>query len=212
MVIVKNNTRVYQLFGLALGLLAVFGIFLGSFYAGHSSKNDSLHPRELIRFHVIANSDSVEDQALKYAVRDKILKLIAPSLAQSASLQDSRKIILGMEDTLLQVAEKVVREHGKDYQVAMDYGVFPFPEKSYGNIILPGGNYEAVKVKIGKAEGANWWCILFPPLCFVNIEESTTLPVDGKPGVPLQGTTISKPSYKEKKIGFFFERLLNGVK
>lgn len=160
---------------------------------------------ELIRFHVIANSDSNADQQLKYAVRDAILKKVAPRLAESHSLSESRELILGMEDELLQISQQVVRDWGKTDTVTFDYGVFPFPTKSYGNIVLPGGDYEAVEIKIGKAEGANWWCVLYPPLCFVNVEESTTVSVDGKAGVPLN--SASKNKKPAKKVGFLLQRL-----
>mgnify|MGYP000915229566 CR=1 FL=1 len=153
----------------------------------------------LIRFHVIANSDSEEDQLLKYAVRDEILKKVAPRLAESVSLEESRGIIQEMEGEFLAIAETVMKERGKDYPLTLDYGLHTFPTKSYGNIVLPGGEYEAVKIMIGKAQGANWWCVLFPPLCFVNVEESTSLPVDGKPGVPLDTVQGEKANSQENE-------------
>jgi len=170
---------------------------------------DHYGPDNLIRFHVIANSDSEEDQLLKYAVRDEVLKKVAPTLAESKSLQESRTIIQGRRDELLETAHGVVKEWGKDYPVELEYGIFTFPTKSYGNIVLPSGDYEAVEIKIGKAEGANWWCVLFPPLCFVNVQESTTLQVDGKAGVPIGAAAKKKElSYKGKEVGFYFERFL----
>lgn len=184
---------------------------------------EEINPGDLIRFHVIANSDSEEDQLLKYAVRDEILKKVAPRLAESASLEESREIIQELEGEFLAIAAKVMKEWEKDYPLSLDYGLHTFPTKSYGNIVLPGGEYEAVKIMIGKAQGENWWCVLFPPLCFVNVEESTSLPVDGKPGVPLDSVQEDSPAKgdnptekednvlknkKEKlKIKFFFARL-----
>ena len=153
---------------------------------GSSLKNSKYDlSNQFIRFHVIANSDEDKDQQLKYAVRDVILKRSAPILAESSSLEESRKILKELEPELIKDAEKVVKDWGEDYPVVFDYGVFAFPSKSYGNIVLPAGEYEAVKIKIGKAEGANWWCVLFPPLCFVNIEKSTSIEVDGKKAVPI---------------------------
>lgn len=194
--------------------------------AAYLKQVGEVQPGDLIRFHVIANSDSEEDQLLKYSVRDEILKKVAPRLANSASLEESRAIITGMESELLEIASKVVADWGKNYKVSMDFGFHNFPTKSYGNIVLPSGEYEAVKIKIGEANGANWWCVLFPPICFVNVEESTTVSVDGKPGVPLdssskpitekteKNTTEEKSiipeniTYKGKKVGFFFERFI----
>lgn len=143
------------------------------------------HPEKLIRFHVVANSDSDEDQIIKYAVRDEVLKRIAPRLAESKSLQESRQIIKEMEGQLLHIANTVVQDHDVNHEVVIDHGKHIFPTKTYGSMVLPGGEYEAVKIKIGEARGENWWCVLFPPICFVNVEESTSVSVDGKPGVPL---------------------------
>ena len=101
--------------------------------------------------------------------------------------------------------------------MALEYGTFAFPTKSYGHIVLPGGDYEAVEIKIGQGQGANWWCILFPPLCFVNADEVTHIPVDGKKAVPLD-TAAKKLERKldqkfERKnpqqFCFFFERFFN---
>lgn len=213
----RNRQHVKK--GMILGLIGVclsVGILgLGSADQSAGQVTNQYNSKNVIRFHVIANSDSKEDQLLKYAVRDEILKKVAPRLAQSKSMEESRKILLGMKDELVGIAGGVVKEWEKDYQVSLDYGVFPFPTKSYGNIVLPGGNYEAVRIKLGKAEGANWWCMLFPALCFVNVEESTKLPVDGKPGVPIN--TVTKKATKEenksikinnKEVSFFFGKLL----
>lgn len=222
------------------GLVQVFGLEqerVGNIRTASWNEVEEVNPEKLIRFHVLANSDSEEDQLLKYAVRDEILKEVAPRLAGSASLAESRTIILGMKDQFLAIGEQVIKEWGKNYPVTLDYGIHNFPTKSYGNIVLPGGEYEAVKIQIGEAQGANWWCVLFPPLCFVNVEESTSLPVDGKAAMPLDTAKKSKkqqeqqtnpgeppdrvdkvrepqnnkwsiPDYKGKKVGFYFLRFL----
>jgi len=148
---------------------------------------------DLIRFHVVANSDSEEDQALKRAVRDAILKKISPQLAQSQSLDQSRRILAELRPVMEEISRKVIRAWGRDYTVQTEYGKFIFPTKSYGSLILPSGEYEAVRVVIGEGKGSNWWCVLFPPLCFVDIEHSTAQPVDGKPGIP----------YEEPKVRFW---------
>lgn len=163
----------------------------------------ALHPEKMIRFHVIANSDSDEDQALKRAVRDAILEEVSPQLAQSHSLEESRQILTGLRPKMEQIGKSVVHTWGKNYDVKTDYGHFAFPTKSYGSLVLPAGDYEAVRILIGKAEGSNWWCVLFPPLCFVDIEHSTAVQVDGKPGIPIQKETLAKPKVKF----WFWEKL-----
>lgn len=175
---------------------------------------ESLSPESLIRFHVVANSDSEEDQLLKYAVRDEILKIVAPRLSQSRSLEESRQLLQEMEEQLTEIANAVIKKSGADYDVSINHGKHIFPTKSYGRMILPGGEYEAVKIMIGEAEGENWWCVLFPPVCFVNVEESTTIPVDGKPGVSLDtaGKKIADSEFDDKeeerkpKVKFYLAR------
>lgn len=135
-------------------------------------------PDQLIRFHVIANSDTDADQALKRAVRDAILKEVAPKLAASRSLDESRRIVKGLRPEIEEIGRKVVAAWGRNYDVTTQYGIFPFPTKSYGSLVLPAGNYEALRVVIGAGKGANWWCVLFPPLCFVDIDHATAVPVD----------------------------------
>lgn len=144
----------------------------------------------LIRFHVLANSDSAEDQALKWAVRDRILSELSPRLAKSGSLEESRLLLQELRPEMERLAGVVVKEYGYDYGVHTEFGHFLFPTKSYGSFVLPAGDYEALRVVIGQGQGANWWCVLFPPICFVDIEHSTAVPVDGKPGVPLKQPVV----------------------
>lgn len=164
---------------------------------------------KLIRFHVVGNSDSEVDQALKRAVRDAILVKVSPDLGKSQSLEESRLILQSLQPEMEGIARSVVQAWGKNEQIRSDYGRFQFPTKSYGSIVLPAGEYEAVRILIGKAEGANWWCVLFPPLCFVNIEHSTAIPVDGKPAIPIQKSAYKEVSKVEsspdtKSIRFWF--------
>ncbi|WP_407306005.1 stage II sporulation protein R [Desulfosporosinus sp. SB140] len=153
----------------------------------------SLPSNQLIRFHVLANSDSDQDQALKRAVRDAILKEVSPKLAASHSLEESRQILQSVRFEMEDIGRAVVKAWGKDYTVHTEYGHFSFPTKSYGTLILPAGDYEALRVVIGEGKGSNWWCVLFPPLCFIDIEHSTAVQVDGKPGIPIDNTAPVYP-------------------
>ncbi|ADY56860.1 stage II sporulation protein R [Syntrophobotulus glycolicus DSM 8271] len=182
-------------------LLLIVSLLASSLLRGEAKADLPAQPdaSEIIRFHVIANSDSEDDQDLKYAVRDEILKLAAPRLAKSSSLAESREIVKSMEPEILAAAQRVVRNWGRDYSVQIEHGNYFFPAKSYGSIVLPSGEYEAVRIKIGKAEGANWWCILFPPICFVNVEKATAVPVDGK-----------EPRKYTFFLGRFFKNIIAG--
>lgn len=124
---------------------------------------------KLIRFHVIANSDNDEDQNLKLKVRDKVLEYIAPKLKDSQSIEQSRKIIKENDNSIKAIAEDTIKKSGYNYRIKTVLGFENFPIKTYGNITLPQGNYEAYRIIIGEGKGRNWWCVMFPPLCFVDI-------------------------------------------
>jgi len=129
---------------------------------------------KLIRLHVIANSDSPEDQALKLRVRDNIIKALNSEFENVDDIERSRKLIKSNLKKIEDIARQEIIKSGKDYKVKAVYGKFPFPIKSYGYITLPAGEYEALRVIIGEGKGANWWCVLFPPLCFVDITHGVT--------------------------------------
>ena len=122
----------------------------------------------VIRLHVLANSDSAEDQALKLRVRDRILKDGRELFKNAKSEEEARRILSENRDFLENSARDEIFSAGYDYPVALNMGKYDFPMKVYENYAFPSGEYEAVRVEIGKAEGQNWWCVVFPPLCFVD--------------------------------------------
>jgi stage II sporulation protein R len=124
---------------------------------------------KIIRFHVIANSDSKSDQALKLKVRDKVLEYIQPKLKKSKSIEESRRIIKENDKQIIDIANKTIKDNGYSYSVKTTLSNENFPIKTYGNITLPQGKYEAYRIIIGEGRGQNWWCVMFPPLCFVDI-------------------------------------------
>lgn len=123
---------------------------------------------KLIRFHVIANSDSDEDQNLKLKVRDAIIDYLQPKLLESESIEESESIIKKEYAELEKISKNIILENGYNYdiQVGIDYS--EFPTKQYSNVILPAGEYKALRIIIGEGKGKNWWCVMFPPLCFVD--------------------------------------------
>lgn len=122
----------------------------------------------LIRFHVIANSDNEDDQKLKIEVKNKVIDYLYPYLNSSKSLDESRKIIKDKMQDVKKIAEEVIKNNNYQYDVKVELSRENFPDKSYGNITLPQGNYEAFRIVIGSGQGRNWWCVMFPPLCFVD--------------------------------------------
>lgn len=123
----------------------------------------------VFRLHVIANSDSEEDQALKYKVRDVLIEYMN-TLCQNVANKEEAIHLANLHLAEFQdIAEKTIQENGFSYSAQVEIGNFSFPTKNYGDISFPAGYYDALRVKIGKASGQNWWCVMFPPLCFVNV-------------------------------------------
>ncbi|MBD7915170.1 stage II sporulation protein R [Clostridium sp. Sa3CUN1] len=123
---------------------------------------------EIIRFHVIANSNSEEDQNLKLKVRDKVIEFVSYNLKDCTSIDESREFIIDNKSKIEEIAKEVVKENGYSYDVTSALSRENFPDKVYGDVIFPQGEYEAYRILIGEAKGENWWCVMFPPLCFVD--------------------------------------------
>lgn len=133
----------------------------------------------VFRLHVIANSNSDEDQALKYKVRDNLLNYMNNICKDCSSKEEAIRIVSEHQEEFKQVALETIKNEGYSYDVRIEIGNFEFPTKQYGDISLPAGFYDALKVEIGKAEGRNWWCVMFPSLCFVDIS-SGIVPEESK--------------------------------
>jgi stage II sporulation protein R len=131
----------------------------------------------LIRFHVIANSDSVYDQAVKLKVRDAVLDQINDSLAEAASKEEAAGILSKESDAIIETANEVLRTEGVSYRATAKLGTSVFPTKTYGNLTLPAGKYNAYRIILGEGKGKNWWCVLYPPLCFVDITDDVAVAV-----------------------------------
>ena len=126
---------------------------------------------KLIRFHVIANSDSDEDQNLKLKVRDAVINYLQPKLLESESIEESELIIKREYSELEKISKNIILQNGYNYDVKIGIDYSEFPTKQYSNVVLPAGEYKALKIIIGEGSGKNWWCVMFPPLCFVDEEK-----------------------------------------
>ena len=122
----------------------------------------------VFRLHVIANSDSDIDQNLKYIVRDNLLEYMNTLCANCSSKEEAISLAKENIENFKKIALDTIKNEGFDYSVNVEIGNFEFPTKHYGDISLPAGYYDALKVEIGEAKGQNWWCVMFPPLCFVD--------------------------------------------
>lgn len=161
---------------LLLVLLFIYAFICAFSYVNAVSTNiqDSV-----FRLHVIANSDSEEDQNLKYIVRDKVLEYINRISGNQSSKEDVIKLANENIDEIKKIAENTIYENGYNYEVNLNIGNFAFPTKTYGDISFPAGYYDALKIEIGEAKGQNWWCVMFPPLCFVDVT-SGVVPEESK--------------------------------
>ena len=151
-------------------ILAVLciGFFCISVINLNFEKTEAALAGSVIRFHVLANSDSKEDQELKLKVRDRVINQMNPLFDENGDISGAREVIINNLDRIKLVAQDEIKNCGYDYDVSVSLKDCEFPTKEYGDIVLPAGTYEALRIEIGEAKGKNWWCVLFPPLCFVD--------------------------------------------
>lgn len=121
--------------------------------------------KDVLRLHILANSDTNEDQELKLLVRDEITKECKELFAGADSLEEAEKITLDNLEKLEKTAAAVIKEQGKDYSVSVRLCEEYFNTRYYGSVTMPAGKYTSLQVEIGKADGENWWCVLYPSLC-----------------------------------------------
>lgn len=135
--------------------------------------------QEVLRFHILANSDSEEDQALKMIVRDRILDFLESEMPETADAQETAHWIRRHVDELEDLGRRTVAEQGRDYPVNAAVTTCWFPDRTYGDMTFPAGNYEALRIELGDADGHNWWCVLYPGLCFLDAANAV-VPEEGK--------------------------------
>ena len=133
----------------------------------------------VFRLHVIANSDSKEDQDLKYKVRDNLISYMNNICNNCNNKEEAINLVTKHKEDFKEIALNTIKDNSYSYDVNISIGNFQFPTKDYGDISLPSGYYDALRVEIGEAKGQNWWCVMFPPLCFVDIT-SGVVPEDSK--------------------------------
>lgn len=166
----------------------------------------------VFRLHVIANSDTVEDQNLKYKVRDKLLEYMNNLCSNISTREEAINIAKTHLSNFTEIAENTVKEEGFSYKVTVEIGNFEFPTKTYGDVAFPAGYYDALRVKIGEASGQNWWCVMFPPLCFIDTSTGI-IPTESKENLKenlsdeeyqiISDTKSSSFTVKFKLIEFF---------
>lgn len=162
--------------------------------------------KEVFRFHVLANSDSEEDQALKMQVKEAVVAYMKEEIPESDSVETTKEWARSHLDAIVNLAKAVIREKGYDYPVLAEVTTCDFPDKTYGDITFPSGRYEALRIEIGEANGQNWWCVLYPNLCFIDAVHAV-VPEEGKKDLKkvLREDTYEMVTATSRfKIGWFF--------
>ncbi|WP_390881310.1 stage II sporulation protein R [Bacillus bingmayongensis] len=166
----KQAIAYFLLLLIGAQLLVQFG------YMKADAKGNTVIPKEAVRLRILANSDSDKDQALKRKVRDEVKAQIDGWVADLKSFEDARRVIQSHIPEIEKTVAKTLKREGSKESFQVTFGKnIKFPTKVYGNFIYPAGEYEAVLISIGKGEGANWWCVLFPPMCFLDFSSGSAV-------------------------------------
>ncbi len=160
-----KNSKFKMIIALSF-LLFIYTSICAFSYAEYISTDIS---NSVFRLHVLANSDSKEDQDLKYKVRDSLLNYMNSICSNCSNKEEAINLVEQNQKIFKQIALDTIHNEGYNYDVNINIGNFEFPTKTYGDISLPTGFYDALRVEIGNAKGQNWWCVMFPPLCFVDV-------------------------------------------
>jgi len=170
----KNKRVCCIAFAVLLAIICTWGIL-----ETRKSRVQKSLAEEVFRFHVIANSNSERDQALKMKVKEKVIAYMEQELPESDSVDKTREWAVSNMQEIEQIAKKTLQEEACEYAVVGSVVNCYFPDKTYGDVTFPRGYYDALRIEIGKAEGENWWCVLYPNLCFLDSVHAV-VPEEGK--------------------------------
>lgn len=157
----------YKIGFFLLAFFFVFGLLMSIYI--YTDRELANVPDKIIRLHVVANSDSPEDQQLKLKVRDKVIGRMNARFEGLSDISEVKSIIEGSLEEIEAIARETIKDNNKPYDVKAAFAISDFPTKAYGNLTLPAGEYQALNIVIGEGEGKNWWCVMFPPLCFIDV-------------------------------------------
>lgn len=201
-------------FSLLIFLLFLYVFISAQSYVTAVSSNLS---NAVFRLHVIANSDTEDDQTLKLKVRDSLLNYMNSICANCSTKEEAIAIAQSHQNDFEKIATQTILENGYNYTVKININNFYFPTKNYGDITLPAGLYDALRVEIGEAKGQNWWCVMFPSLCFIDIssgvvdeeaKENLEENLEEESYTIISNTQKSNVKFKFKIIEFFAENNL----
>ena len=189
----------------AVGLLGTFLVVWKTDMAAEAKAQKEI-AGEVLRFHVLANSDSDDDQELKLQVRDQVLAFMQEELPEDADLRETESWVGEHLSELEDIARQKIIDEGYEYGVNAELTDCYFPKRTYGDVTFPAGTYHALRISIGAAEGHNWWCVLYPNLCFTDAVHAV-VPEDGKEKIK---SVLSEDDYEtltatsDFKIRWFF--------
>ena len=172
---IKNKVFLWAIMAGLIGTLGINSFQTAAFAEKTQELQDRLDREvqegiagKIFRLHVVANSDKKEDQELKLDVKNTVVDYLSQNLGAEADLEETREYVLGNLSEIEQAALRTIKEQGKSYPVSAAVEKTYFPDKTYGDCTFPAGEYEALNIRIGKGEGKNWWCVLYPSLCFID--------------------------------------------
>ncbi|UKS65090.1 stage II sporulation protein R [Rossellomorea marisflavi] len=164
---------------LILSVGTILSLYIPKQEAVTSAQETVMIPEDAIRLRILANSDRDEDQNVKRLVRDEVNKEITSWVSELQDKEEAKSVIKEGLPQLKEIAQDVLKEEGVSQSVAIEFGKVDFPTKLYGQFLYPAGEYEAVLITLGKGEGANWWCVLYPPLCFLDFSTGNAVSSQG---------------------------------
>lgn len=190
-----------------LCVMTTYGVFTFSQAAQENETQQSI-ASGIVRLHVVANSDVEADQNLKLKVRDQVVSYLQKRLKHVTNVNEARALMNQERALLSDLAQQVMRVEGYDYRAEVSLGSCYFPIKKYGDLTFPAGDYQALMIRIGQGEGKNWWCVMYPSLCFVD-STYQVVPEESKEKLK---ETMTKEDYEmllggESEVSFGFKLL-----
>lgn len=162
--------------GIIFIILLVFVVFIVQMKEMRAEETFQMIPDDAIRLRILANSDSDEDQRIKHIVRDNVSAYISELVQHIDNISEGRRVINMNVPEIEKIIEQTLQQESKSDTFTVEYSPnVSFPTKIYDDYLYPAGEYEAVLISLGEGQGANWWCVLFPPLCFLDFSNGTTV-------------------------------------
>lgn len=161
-------------------IILIISILILGYMLNKSDSTEVMIPDEAIRFRVVANSNTIYDQNVKIQVRNEVQNKVLELLKDTSTIENTRKIILEHKEELSKIVNDKLKNIGYNKKYTINYGYNYFPKKKYKGITYKDGNYESLVITLGEGKGENFWCVLFPPLCLIEADETNNDNVEYK--------------------------------